>query len=144
MILRILSLALLAGVLAAGTAQAAETLRITLQLPITTPLGQNLVAFKDRVETASGGELRVEIYPNAQLFTDREVPTAVASGQIEMGVSSLARFAGSIPAVDIFTVPFLFNTPELVRAATAPGSPVRSPHDAAMTAKGARPLWRQP
>ncbi len=146
MIRRLLSLSLLVAALAAatGAGQAAETLRITLQLPITTPLGRNLVAFKDRVEAASGGELRVEIYPNAQLFTDREVPTAVASGQIEMGVSSLARFAGSIPAVDIFTVPFLFNTPALVRAATAPGSPVRGPLDAAMTAKGARPLWWQP
>jgi C4-dicarboxylate-binding protein DctP len=141
---RTLSLFAAALVLATGAAQAAETLRITLQLPITTPLGQNLVAFKDHVETASDGELHVEIYPNAQLFTDREVPTAVASGQIEMGVSSLARFAGSIPEVDIFTVPFLFNTPELVRAATAPGSPVRGPLDAAMTAKGARPLWWQP
>ena len=96
------------------------------------------------MEAASGGALQVEIYPSAQLFTDREVPTAVASGQIEMGVSSLARFAGSIPAVDIFNVPFLFNTPELVRAATAPGSPVRAPLDAAMAAKGARPWWWQP
>lgn len=130
--------------LAAHPGVAAETLRITIQLPITTPLAQNLVAFKERVEAASGGEIQVEIYPSAQLFTDREVPTAVASGQIEMGVSSLGRFAGSIPAVDIFNVPFLFNTPELVRAATAPGSPVRAPLDAAMAAKGARPLWWQP
>ena len=130
--------------LAASPCAAAETLRITIQLPITTPLAQNLVAFEERVEAASGGALQVEIYPSAQLFTDREVPTAVASGQIEMGVSSLARFAGSIPAVDIFNVPFLFNTPELVRAATAPGSPVRAPLDAAMAAKGARPLWWQP
>ena len=64
--------------------------------------------------------IAVEIYPGAQLYTDREVPTAVASGQIEMGVSSLMRFAGSVPAVDIFTVPFLFDTEARVRAATAP------------------------
>ena len=146
MIRHVVWLGLLVAVLgvAASAGQAAETLRITLQLPITTPLGQNLVAFKERVEASSDGSLRVEIYPSAQLFTDREVPTAVASGQIEMGVSSLARFAGTIPAVDIFTVPFLFNTPALVKAATAPGSPVRGPLDAAMAAKGARPLWWQP
>ena len=137
-----------AAVLAAGLAHdpaAAETkLRITTQLPLTTPLGQNLVRFKEIVEAESDGELAVEIYPAAQLFTDKEVPGAVASGQIEMGSSSLARFAGTIPAVDIFNVPFLLDTPDLVRAATEPGSPVRGPLDAAMTAKGARPLWWQP
>ncbi len=125
-------------------ATAETTLRITLQLPITAPLGQNLVTFKAQVEAASGGDIKVEIYPSAQLFTDKEVPTAVSTGQIEMGVSSLARFAGTIPAVDIFNVPFLFPTQEDVRAATAPGSPVRGPLDAAMAEKGARPLWWQP
>lgn len=127
-----------------GTASAETLLRITTQLPLSTPLGKNLVRFKELVEAESGGELAIEIYPAAQLYTDKEVPGAVASGQIEMGSSSLARFAGTIPAVDIFNVPFLLNTPELVRAATEPGSPVRGPLDEAMTAKGARPLWWQP
>ena len=130
---------------AAGADAAADrTLRITLQLPLTSPLGQNLLAFEERVEAESGGAIAVEIYPGAQLYTDREVPAAVASGQIEMGVSSLMRFAGSVPAVDIFTVPFLFDTEARVRAATAPDSPVRRPLDEAMAAKGARPLWWQP
>ena len=145
--LRWFGLAAMAG-LAAGlgpdSARAETTLRITTQLPLTTPLGQNLVRFKEIVEAQSNGEMAVEIYPAAQLFTDKEVPGAVASGQIEMGSSSLARFAGTIPAVDIFNVPFLLNTSELIRAATEPDSPVRGPLDAAMTAKGARPLWWQP
>ncbi len=136
-------LAAVAAGMAAVPASAATTLRITTQLPLTTPLGQNLVRFKELVEAESGGELRIEIYPAAQLFTDKEVPGAVASGQIEMGSSSLARFAGTIPAVDIFNVPFLFPTPDLVRAATEPGSAIRAPLDQEMTARGARPLWWQ-
>jgi C4-dicarboxylate-binding protein DctP len=132
------------GLFGVGAALADTKLRITLQLPITAPLGQNLVAFKEKVEAASAGSIEVEIYPGAQLFTDKEVPTAVATGQIEMGVSSLARFAGTIPAVDIFNVPFLFPTDGAVRAATSPGSAIRAPLDEAMAAKGARPLWWQP
>lgn len=135
---------MIALVLPTPSAHAETTLRITLQLPITSPLGQNLISFQEKVEAASEGEIRVEIYPSAQLFTDKEVPTAVSTGQIEMGVSSLARFAGTIPAVDIFNVPFLFPTQELVREATAPGSLVRAPLDQVMTEKGARPLWWQP
>lgn len=144
---RVLATALAGAALAAFAADgaaAARTLRVTLQLPLSSPLGQNLLAFEERVESASGGAIEVEIYPGAQLYTDREVPAAVASGQIEMGVSSLMRFAGTVPAVDIFSVPFLFDTEALVRAATAPGSPVRAPLDEAMAEKGARPLWWQP
>ena len=139
-----LAAATLAAALAVGEAEAGRTLRVTLQLPLSSPLGQNLLAFERRVEAASDGTVEVEIYPGAQLYTDREVPAAVSSGQIEMGVSSLMRFAGAIPAVDVFTIPFLFEGDAAVRAATAPGSPVRAPLDAAMAEMGARPLWWQP
>jgi C4-dicarboxylate-binding protein DctP len=132
----------LAGLLAMP-AQAETTLRITLQLPIKSHLGQNLLAFEEEVEAATGGEVQVEIYPSAQLYKDKEVPQAVGSGAIEMGTASITRFAGTIPAVDIFYVPFMFNNEEMVRKATAPGSPVRAPLDAAILETGTRVLWWQ-
>lgn len=125
-------------------AEAAETtLRITLQLPLKSHLGQNLLLFKEEVESASDGEISVEIYDSAQLYKDNEVPQAVGSGAIEMGVASLTRFVGEIPAVDIFYMPFMFNSEALVRAATAAGSPVRGPIDAAILDTGSRVLWWQ-
>jgi C4-dicarboxylate-binding protein DctP len=131
-------------VLSMGTAAAAETtLRITLQLPMKSHLGQNLLLFKEEVEKASGGDIEVEIYHSAQLYKDNEVPEAVGSGQIEMGVASLTRYVGEIPAVDVFYMPFLFNTEELVREATSPGSPVRQPIDDAILNTGSRVLWWQ-
>lgn len=126
-----------------GTALAETKLRITLQLPLSHHLGKNLVNFKEEVERESGGDLNIEIYPSAQLYKDKEVPQAVSSGAIEMGVASIARFAGTVPAVDIFYVPFLFDSESKVRAATAPGSSVRGPIDAAILKTGARILWWQ-
>ncbi len=129
---------------AAGAAQAADTtLRITLQLPLKSHLGQNLLMFKEEVESQSNGEIEVQIYDSAQLYKDKEVPQAVGSGAIEMGVASLTRYVGEIPAVDIFYVPFLFNTEEKVRAAVAPGSAVRGPLDEAILETGSRVLWWQ-
>lgn len=122
-------------------AAASETLRITFQLPLTHPLGRNLEMFKEEVERASNGEIRIEIYPASQLYRDYEVPQAVASGAIEMGVSPLTRFAGTIPAVDIFDVPFMFQDTEAIVRATTRGSPVRDPIDAAILETGARVLW---
>ncbi|MGX1499348.1 C4-dicarboxylate-binding protein DctP [Labrenzia sp. MBR-25] len=130
--------------LAAGSAQAADTtLRISLQLPLTSHLGQNLQLFKEEVEKNSNGDIAVEIYDSAQLYKDNEVPAAVGSGSIEMGVASLTRYVGDIPAVDVFYQPFLFDTEEKVRKAVAKGSPVRGPLDEAIAETGSTVLWWQ-
>ena len=119
------------------------TARISLQLPLKSHLGQNLLMFKEEVEKASGGDIAVEIYDSAQLYKDKEVPAAVGSGAIEMGVASLTRYVGDIPAVDVFYMPCLFNSEDKVRKAVEPGSPVRGPIDAAIADTGATVLWWQ-
>lgn len=138
------------AVLAAGLsfasvpgAHAAKVLRVTLQLPITHHLGKNLADFKEEVERESKGGITVEIYPSAQLYKDSEVAQAVSSGAVEMGVIPLAQFAGTIPAVNIFEVPFSFPTWDLVTKATAPDSPIRGPLDEAILRTGSRVLWWQ-
>ena len=137
------AVALAAAAFVAPASAAETTLRITLQLPLKSHLGQNLVLFKEEVEKTSNGEIAVEIYDSAQLYKDKEVPQAVGSGAIEMGVASLTRYVGDVPAVDIFYQPFLFNSEELVRKAVAPGSPVRQPLDDAILETGSRVLWWQ-
>ncbi|MCB1756626.1 MAG: TRAP transporter substrate-binding protein DctP [Gammaproteobacteria bacterium] len=134
---------LLAALTLALPAVAETTLRVTLQLPLTHHLGQNLVDFKNEVESSSGGDLNINIFPAAQLFKDSEVHQAVTSGAIEMGVLSLTQLAGTIPAVDVFYVPFMFPSTDKVDAATTPDSPVRSLLDAEILKTGARPLWWQ-
>lgn len=126
-----------------SSAYASKTLRISLQLPLKHHLGQNLLNFQKEVERESNGDLKIEIYPSAQLYKDKEVPQAVASGAIEMGVASLTRFAGTVPAVDIFYVPFMFDSPEKVVKATAPNSSIRKSLDAAILKTGTRVLWWQ-
>ena len=137
-------LGLVAALLVSGAAQAAETtLRSSLQLPLKSHLGQNLLLFKEEVLKTSNGKIEVQIYDSAQLYKDKEVPQAVGSGAIEMGVASLTRFVGDIPAVDIFYMPFMFNSEALVRAATKKGSPIRGPIDEAIMGTGSRVLWWQ-
>ncbi len=142
--------AIRAATLAAGLALVAApslaadlTMRISLQLPLASHLGQNLVMFESLVEERSGGAIDVEIYDSAQLYKDSEVPQAVGSGAIEAGVASLTRYYGDIPAVDIFYQPFLFDTEEKVRAAVAPGSEIRAPIDTAIEDTGSTVLWWQ-
>lgn len=144
-VLGILSISILVVVAATGSALAQETvLRITLQLPLTSHLGENLLMFERDVEAASNGEIEVQIFDSAQLYRDVEVPQAVGMGSIEMGVASLTRYVGDIPAVDIFYMPFMFDSEALWRDATAPDSQVRMLIDEAILTTGARVLWWQP
>ncbi len=125
-----------------SSASYAETkMRITLQLPLKSHLGQNLLVFKQEVEKRS--DIKVEIYDSAQLYRDKEVPQAVGSGSIEAGVSGLTQFAGANPEVDLFDLPFLFNSEEKVRKGTAPGSEIRKILDGAIAKRGVTVLYYQ-
>jgi len=126
-----------------GMSVAAEKMRISLQLPLKSHLGQNLVLFEKEVESRTNGEIDVEIYDSAQLYKDKEVPAAVGSGSIEAGVASLTRYVGDVPAVDVFYMPFLLNSEEKVRAAVAKGSPVRSAIEEAIAETGGQILYWQ-
>ena len=110
-----------AVLMSTSTFAADVTMRISLQLPMKSHLGQNLQLFKKEVEAKSNGSIEVQIYDSAQLYKDKEVPAAVGSGAIEAGVASLTRYVGDVPAVDIFYQPFLFNSEEKVRKAVAKG-----------------------
>ncbi len=137
----------LAGTMLLGSAivaQAQTTIRVTLQLPITHSLGQNWLAFKKIIEKESGGDLKLELFPSAQLYKDKQVPEAVGSGAIEAGSAFLGRFAGSVPAVEIVNLPFFFRDEAQLRAAAANGSPMRNILDAAVVKEtGAKVLWWQ-
>ncbi len=126
------------------TAMAAETIRVTLQLPEKHSLGKNWNAFKEIIKEKSKGELNVQLFPSAQLFKDKEVPEAVGSGAVEAGSAFLGRFAGSVPAVEIVNLPFFFRDEAHLRAATANDSPMRKVLDQAVLEEtGARVLWWQ-
>jgi len=130
--------------LSMGAAQAATTIRVTLQLPETHSLGQNWIAFKDIIEKESNGDLELQLFPSAQLYKDKQVPEAVGSGAVEAGSAFLGRFAGSVPAVDVVNLPFFFRDEAHLKAATASGSPMREILDQAVLEEtGAKVLWWQ-
>lgn len=130
---------------ASATFVAAETiLRVSLQLPETHSLGQNWLEFGRIIEEKSGGELKIQLFPSAQLFKDKEVPGAVGSGAVDAGSAFLGRFTGAVPAVDVVSIPFIFKDEAHLRAAVAPGSEMRTALDGAILAEtNNRILWWQ-
>ena len=141
--LKKIAVAALGLTLVAGAAQAADKMRISLQLPLKSHLGQNLLVFEKEVEARTNGAIDVEIYDSAQLYKDKEVPAAVGSGAIEAGVASLTRYVGDAPVVDVFYMPFLLNSEAKVRAAVAEGSVVRTTIEKEVAKTGGQILYWQ-
>jgi C4-dicarboxylate-binding protein DctP len=144
-LLFLLQVLLLASALCFTANAASTTMRVTVQLPEESFLYQNLKHFSDRVATQSGGELTIKLFPSSELAKPREVPHAIGSGQVEMGTSLLLQYVDIVPAVDIFSVPFLFSDPAIFEAATASSSRLRGLLDENIrNATGARVLWWVP
>ncbi len=136
--------ALTAASILTAPATAEQTIRVTLQLPDTHSLGENWKEFARIVEEKSGGDLKIQLFPSAQLFTDKEVPGAVGTGAVEAGSAFIGRYAGSVPTVDVISIPFIFTDEAHLRAAVAPGSALRKEIDEAILKEtNNRVLWWQ-
>jgi len=98
--------------LLAGAAQAADvTIRIghlNPEDPMQSHSGAMTSVFKSLVETASGGEIEVKLFPNGQLGKDNEVIQQVRDGIVESCISSAGGVAQHYPLVGVFDIPFAF------------------------------------
>jgi C4-dicarboxylate-binding protein DctP len=121
------------------------TLRLTLASSLRNPLSQNLIDFKNAIEEDSSGSLHIEIFDNAQLYSETQGRSAVSSGAIDIAVVPLGDYAGDIPAAGLFQQPFLFDLKPLVLAATQRDNPIRATIEQEILKKaGVRVLYWQP
>jgi C4-dicarboxylate-binding protein DctP len=74
-----------------------------------TPKGKAAERFRQLAEQAAGGRVRVQIYPNSQLYRDREELEALQLGAIEMIAPSLSKL-GPLGAREfqVFDLPYMF------------------------------------
>ncbi len=138
--------ALLIFLAAASSEVAAEPtrLRVTMQLPLSSHLGVNLLEFTKAVEKQTEGALTFEITDGGKLYPESKLVGAVSSGAIEMAIIGFNQFSADAPAMDVVQQPFLLNYEKLSRAALRPESEVRQIIDRSIAATtGLRPLWWQ-
>ena len=58
-----------------------------------TPKGKGALRFKELAEKYTNGKVKVEVYPNSQLFKDKEEIEALQLGSVQMLAPSTAKFA---------------------------------------------------
>lgn len=67
-----------------------------------TPKGQTAERFKQLAEKYTDGRVKVEVYPNGQLYKDKEELESLQLGSVQMLAPSLAKF-GPLGAYANFT-----------------------------------------
>jgi tripartite ATP-independent transporter DctP family solute receptor len=95
-----------------GGAQAQATVkRIRLAHPAPTAHGWHIWAeqFKKTIEAQSGGNITVQIFPNAQMGNERDTAQAVRLGSLEMGAIGVGLM-NWVPEMSITDAPFLWKS----------------------------------
>ncbi|MBO5556999.1 MAG: TRAP transporter substrate-binding protein [Oscillospiraceae bacterium] len=70
------------------------------------------LAFKQAVETLSGGAMTVEVYANGQLFGQADALQAVQQGTLDIANSDTALLANYDKAAGVLDIPFLMKNRE--------------------------------
>jgi C4-dicarboxylate-binding protein DctP len=73
------------------------------------PKGEAAALFAKRVNERMKGKVRVEVYPNSQLYNDNKVLEAMLFGDVHMAAPSLSKFEKYTKKFRVFDLPFLFN-----------------------------------
>jgi tripartite ATP-independent transporter DctP family solute receptor len=68
--------------------------------------------FAEIVADQSGGELEVQVFPAAQLGSERDMVEGLQLGSLEMTLTSTGPLGNFVPQVKLFNLPFLFTDRE--------------------------------
>ncbi|HZT61688.1 MAG TPA: TRAP transporter substrate-binding protein [Burkholderiales bacterium] len=105
------SLALALALFALEGAQAQQPIILKFSHVVTddTPKGKGALKFKELAEAKTKGRVKVEIYPNSQLYKDREELEALQLGAVQMLAPSVSKFGPlGVRKFEVFDLPYMF------------------------------------
>jgi len=105
-------LAVVAGVLSVGAAYAQQPIIIKFSHVVAenTPKGKGALKFKELAEANTKGRVKVEVYPNSQLFKDGEEMQMLQLGNVQILAPSVSKFGPlGVRAFEVFDLPYMFD-----------------------------------
>src|SRR6195952_419103 len=84
-----------------------------------TPKGNGAQRFKELAEERTKGRVKVDLYPNSQLYKDKEEMEALQLGSVQMLAPSLSKLCPvGVKEFEVFDLPFIFKDQASFRAVT--------------------------
>jgi C4-dicarboxylate-binding protein DctP len=113
------ALGLSAAFAAPGMAQEPTVIKFSHVVAPDTPKGKASLRFKELAEKYTEGKVRIEVYPNSQLYKDKEEVEALQLGAVQMLAPSFAKFGPlGVKEFEVFDTPFLFSDKAALRKIT--------------------------
>ena len=95
---------------AAALAQQPIIIKFSHVVAIDTPKGLAAEYFKKIAEERTKGRVKVEVYPNSQLYKDKEELEALQLGAVQMLAPSMAKFGPmGVREYEAFDLPYIFD-----------------------------------
>lgn len=90
----------------------ARTLRLNHNNPEDHPVHLSMQRMADEVEEATGGSVKIRIYANGQLGSQRESTEQVQNCSLDMARSNAAELEAFVPSYAVFNLPYMFASEE--------------------------------
>ena len=107
--------------LACGVAYAQQPIVIKFSHVVAenTPKGKGALKFKELAEKMTGGKVKVEVYPNSQLYKDGEEMQMLQLGSVQMLAPSVSKFGPlGVREFELFDLPYIFDNYEELHKVT--------------------------
>jgi len=100
-------------------AQQPIVIKFSHVVAVDTPKGKAADYFKKLAEERTKGKVKVEVYPNSQLYKDKEELEALQLGAVQMLAPSLAKFGPlGVREFEVFDLPYIFDNYEELHKVT--------------------------
>lgn len=103
------AVALCAAALPAQAEYKARNIRLSNGLAADHPVGDGVKAFDACLKEKSGNKMKITAYWSGSLGDDTQAVQALRSGVQEAVISSSSPLVGTVPALGVFDLPFLFK-----------------------------------
>ncbi|MEY4765281.1 MAG: hypothetical protein RI907_1954 [Pseudomonadota bacterium] len=100
----------LMGLMGSAHADGPIVIKFSHVVAVDTPKGKAAEFFAKRAAELTKGKVKVEVYPNSQLYKDKEEMEALQLGSVQMLAPSLSKFAPlGVKEFEVFDLPFIFD-----------------------------------
>jgi tripartite ATP-independent transporter DctP family solute receptor len=110
---------LAAVLVAAGSCLAVAQTSMTIKASDVHPLGyptvEAVVQMGKKLEAATKGRLKIQMFPNGQLGDEKVMIEQAQVGALQMARISVGPMGTIIPELNVFNMPFVFNSAEHMR-----------------------------
>ncbi len=103
---------MLVGITSCKEVSKTKVLSLAHNLPQTHPVHKGILTFQKVLEEKSGGKLKIKIFPDGQLGSEREVLELLQIGSVAITKVSAATMSNFVPEYNVLSIPYLFRDKE--------------------------------